>query len=178
MIKFRCIFAIRINWNLRRLIVLSALLSSPVIAENAVYVNARLLSSDAAAQAAEAAERACRKKGFQVSAAVSDRYGNLLAFKRNPLSGVHTIEVAQDKAYSAATLQTSTIDFRVDLPNLLNGRSRILRVGGGVPIRVGGHMYGAVGVSGAPAEKRQGDNDDVCARAGIEAIREKLEFGG
>ena len=53
----------------------------------------------------------------------------------------------------------------------------MLRVGGGVPIRVGGHMYGAVGISDTTADRKQGDNDDVCARAGIDAIKETLEFG-
>jgi uncharacterized protein GlcG (DUF336 family) len=163
------------NMSLRKSLVLSAFLCSPVFAEDTPYVNTRLLSSDLAVQVAEAAEKACRNKGYQVSAAVTDRYGNLLAFKRNPLSGVHTIDVAQDKAYMAATFQASTIDW-VDRPSLLNARHRMLRVGGGVPIRVGGHMYGAVGVSGAPADTKQGDNDDACARAGIDAIKETLEF--
>lgn len=162
--------------NLRKPIVLLALLSNPVVAEERLYIETRQLSSDAAAQVADAAEKACRNKGYQVSAAVTDRYGNLLAFKRNPLSGVHTINVAQDKAYTAATLQRSTINSS-DGPSLLNGRSKILRVGGGVPIRIGGHIYGAVGVSGAPADKKLGDNDDICAREGINAIRETLEFG-
>ncbi|MGD8556473.1 MAG: heme-binding protein [Chromatiales bacterium] len=161
--------------NLRKSVVLWTFLCSPAFAEDSPYINTRLLSSDAAAKVAETAEKACRDRGYQVTAAVTDRYGNLLAFKRNPLSGIHTIDVAQDKAYMAATLQTSTIDW-VDRPSLLNPRHRMLRVGGGVPIRVGGHMYGAVGVSGAPADKIQGDNDDACARAGIDAITEMLEF--
>ena len=162
--------------NLQKSLLLSVLLSSPVLAEEPVYIDTRLLSSDAAAQAVEAAEKACRDKGYQVSVAVTDRYGNLLAFKRNPMSGVHSIDVAQDKAYMAATLQTNTIDW-VDRPSRLNARHRMLRVGGGVPIRVGGHMYGAIGVSGAPADQKMGDNDDACARSGVEAITDALEFG-
>jgi uncharacterized protein GlcG (DUF336 family) len=47
-----------------------------------------------------------------------------------------------------------------------------LMLGGGVPIEAGGSIVGGVGVSGAPG----GDADDTCARAGIEAIVDKLEF--
>jgi uncharacterized protein GlcG (DUF336 family) len=45
-------------------------------------------------------------------------------------------------------------------------------IAGGVTIEAGGSLLGAVGVSGAPG----GDADEACAKAGIETIREKLEF--
>ena len=45
-----------------------------------------------------------------------------------------------------------------------------------MPVQIGGHYYGAIGVSGAPVEKISGDVDDACARAGIDAIREDIEF--
>jgi uncharacterized protein GlcG (DUF336 family) len=58
----------------------------------------------------------------------------------------------------------------------LNYAPGVLLLGGGVPVQIGGHYYGAIGVSGAPAEKIAGDIDDACARAGIAAIREDIEF--
>jgi uncharacterized protein GlcG (DUF336 family) len=51
-----------------------------------------------------------------------------------------------------------------------------LLLGGGLPISVGGQFYGGIGVSGAPAEKNAGDVDEECARAGIDIIKEELEF--
>ena len=45
-------------------------------------------------------------------------------------------------------------------------------IGGGLTIEAGGAMVGAIGVSGAPG----GDADEACAKAGIEAIRDKLDF--
>ncbi len=39
-------------------------------------------------------------------------------------------------------------------------------------VEAGGSLVGGIGVSGAPG----GDADDACARAGIEAVRDKLEF--
>jgi uncharacterized protein GlcG (DUF336 family) len=48
----------------------------------------------------------------------------------------------------------------------------VVALGGGLPVEAGGTLVGGVGVSGAPG----GDADEACARAGIEAVREKLEF--
>jgi uncharacterized protein GlcG (DUF336 family) len=45
-------------------------------------------------------------------------------------------------------------------------------LGGGLVIEAGGSLVGAVGVSGAPG----GDADDACAKAGIDAVRDKLDF--
>ena len=52
----------------------------------------------------------------------------------------------------------------------------VLLLGGGLPINIAGHFYGAVAVSGAPAEKTSGDIDEACAAAGIAAIEEALQF--
>jgi len=45
-------------------------------------------------------------------------------------------------------------------------------LGGGVRVEAGGVIVGAVGVSGAPG----GDADDACAKAGIDAVKDKLDF--
>ncbi|MEJ2507916.1 MAG: heme-binding protein [Gammaproteobacteria bacterium] len=137
-------------------------------------VEVRVLSFETAQKLALSAAQACRRLGFQVAAAVVDRNGQLLAFARDPLAGPHTIAVSQAKAYSAATFQTPTSQMRGR--EALQAAPGVLLVGGGVPVRVGGYFYGAVGVSGAPAKKVTGDQDEACARAGIEAIREALEF--
>ncbi|WP_455200680.1 GlcG/HbpS family heme-binding protein [Kaarinaea lacus] len=147
------------------------------LADEDAFVTTRVLTASTANQLAVAAEQTCRKKGYQVSVAVVDRYGNLLAFVRDPLSGAHTIRLAQDKAYTAASFQGATIELAERL-KFLKGTPRVSLVGGGVPIRVAGYMYGAVGISGAPREKTPGDVDDACARAGIESVKDALEFAG
>jgi uncharacterized protein GlcG (DUF336 family) len=48
----------------------------------------------------------------------------------------------------------------------------VVVIGGGVIVEAGGSLLGAIGVSGAPG----GEADETCARAGIGAIREKLDF--
>lgn len=152
-----------------------ALLSSQALAETVPYQRIRSLNMETANKAAMAAARDCTKKGYQVSVAVTDRYGNLLSFARSPLSGKHTIGVAQNKAYTAATLQGSTEVLGPQLPHL-RGLNRIALIGGGLAIRTGGIMYGAIGVAGAPGKKTPGDVDDGCAKAGIKAIVDDLEF--
>jgi uncharacterized protein GlcG (DUF336 family) len=49
---------------------------------------------------------------------------------------------------------------------------RVVILGGGVIVEAAGSLVGAVGVSGAPG----GDADDACAKAGIEAVRDRLDF--
>lgn len=150
------------------------LLASNLLYADQPYVTTRVLSVDMANKVAVSAAKQCRKKGFQVAVAVVDRTGNLLAFLRDPLAGAHTIEVSQRKAYTAATFQSPTGSLAVNRE--LRFIPGVLLLRGGLPIRIGGQFYGAVGVSGAPATKKVGDEDEKCAQAGIDAIKDALEF--
>lgn len=163
--------------NLPLLVALGAfvVLETVAGAEELPYVKVRALSMETANKAALAAARHCAKQGYQASVAVTDRYGNLISFVRSPLSGKHTIKGAMNKAWSAATLQGSTEELGPRLPHL-RGSMRFSLIGGGVAIRTGGVMYGAIGVAGAPGKKTPGDVDDECAKAGVAAIQEELEF--
>jgi len=155
-----------------------AIAAAPLaLADEPAFVMTRVLTASTANRVAVAVEQACKKRGYQIAVAVTDRYGNLLAFLRDPLAGAHTITVAQDKAYTAATLQGATLDL-MDRVAFLRDTPRMALIGGGVPITAGGYLYGAVGVSGAPATKKPGDMDDTCAREGIKTIHEALEFAG
>lgn len=143
----------------------------------APYVQYRVLSLSAANSVAMEAAKHCAGLGYQVAAAVVDRNGQLLALSRDPLAGPHTVEVARRKAYSAATFQASTLELQErGSMGALNHTADVLLIGGGLPVQVGGRFYGAVGVSGAPAKQKMGDMDEACARAGIDAVREALEF--
>lgn len=159
------------------LLVVTLFFSLAATAQDETFVSARILSAASASKIAIAAEQACKKKGYQVSVAVTDRFGNLLAFVRDPLAGTHTITIAEHKAFTAATFQGATLELAGRL-DFLKGTPKLSLVGGGVPVQAGGFMYGAVGVSGAPREKKPGDVDDACARAGIKAVQESLEFAG
>jgi uncharacterized protein GlcG (DUF336 family) len=132
-------------------------------------VSLKSLAVATANRVAVAAVAECGRRGYKVAAAVVGRDGNLLAFLRHPLAGPHTIAVSQQKAYSAASLQapTSAMSSRPDL----RFAPGILLIVGGVPIDVGGNFYGGVGVAGADP-----DVDERCAEAGVEAVKEALEF--
>lgn len=148
-------------------------------AEAPPYVTSRALTPELSQQAVGAALEACAARGYQVTAALVGRDGNLLAFARHPLAGPHTIEVAQRKAWTANSFRTDTSALMVRETNrFMRDIPGTLLIGGGVPINVGGHIYGAIGVSGAPAEKAPGDVDHDCALAGIAAISDTLQLAG
>ncbi|MBX6393139.1 MAG: heme-binding protein [Burkholderiales bacterium] len=136
----------------------------------------RSITPEAALKAASAALAYCNKQGYQAAVAVSDRAGNAVVMLRDRLAGPHTVQTSIDKAYTAATfrMDTKTLGRETEKGAVSGIRHlpRVVATGGGVPIESSGMLVGAIGVSGAPG----GDADEACARAGIEAIRDALEF--
>lgn len=157
------------GWGAALILALAMLGEASAQEKEAPTIGIRLLSPALANQVASAALAECTKRGFKVSVAVVGRDGHLVAFLRNPLSGVHTVLTSQRKAYTAASLQvpTSQMMAREDL----RFAPGILLIVGGVPIIAGSGFYGAVAVAGAEPEV-----DELCARAGVEAVSETLEF--
>jgi uncharacterized protein GlcG (DUF336 family) len=102
--------------------------------------------------------------------AVLDESGLLKGFCRMDGTPLISIEVAQNKAYTAL-LGSPSQDFfnRIkDNPALLAGVPHIPRIvtfGGGLPIRIDGAVVGAIGVSGGSV-----DQDIECAQAGLDAL--------
>lgn len=153
------------------------LCASEAFAADATFTT-KSLTPETALKAAQAALAKCRADGFQVAVAVVDRSGITQALIRDRFAGPHTIEVATNKAWSAVSFRTNTTELaRATGPNTamsgLRQFPRATAVGGGQMIQGGGSLLGGIGVSGAPG----GDNDDVCAAAGIKAISDELELG-
>ena len=148
---------------------LTYLPSGLIASEESATIELRVLAPKLAHIIVLAAIQDCTKRGYKVSAAVVDRSGNLSAFLRDPLSGPHTVKVSQRKAFTSATSQTSTaqLSSRPDL----NFAPDMLLIVGGLPISFNGHFYGGVAVAGATPEI-----DEKCARAGISAISDTMEF--
>ncbi len=69
----------------------------------------RSLTPETALSAARAALESCRKQGFQVAVAVTDRAGITQVVLRDRFAGPHTVEVASNKAWTAVSFRTSTI---------------------------------------------------------------------
>jgi len=151
-------------------------IAASAAAEEATF-SVRQLTPETALALAQAALERCRKQGFQVTVAVADRGGVVQALLRDRFAGPHTVDTAIGKAWTAVSFRISTLELMEDTaPNKpasgVRNLPRVVAVGGGVPIEAQGSILGAVGVSGSP----NGTNDDACARAGIKAIAERLEF--
>jgi uncharacterized protein GlcG (DUF336 family) len=137
----------------------------------------RSLTPETALAAARGALEACRKQGFQVAVAVTDRSGVTQVLLRDRFAGAHTVEVASNKAWTAASFRTATAVIAAETQpgrpmSGLRTLPRLLAAGGGQVIEAGGSVLGAIGVSGAPT----GEADDSCATAGIKAIADAIEF--
>jgi len=122
---------------------------------------------------AQAALAQCESMGFKVSAAVVDRGGLTIVMLRGDGAGLHTPEGAERKAYTARTFSQPSADFvkrLSDRPDTAGSRqyTRVLALGGGLPIKAGSEVVGAVGVSGSPGK------DDVCSQAGIDKVADQL----
>lgn len=154
----------------------AALLASPASAQDAT-VTYKTLSPEVALELARATLADCQKRGFQVAVAVADRFGTPQVMLRDRFAGSHTPATASGKAWTAATFRTSTTELNaISQPGMpqagLRNLPNVVIIGGGITVEAGGSLLGAVGVSGAPG----GDADDACAKAGVAAIKDKLDF--
>jgi len=126
---------------------------------------------------AQATMNACRKEGFQVGVVVVDRFGGIQVALRDRLAGIHTVDTAHRKAWTAVAFKTDTLEmYRLMKEGTLNPGTRhvgkALMVGGGVRVNAAGSLVAGVGVSGAPGGKADHD----CAVKGIAKIQDDLEF--
>lgn len=123
---------------------------------------------------ANAALAQCESMGFKVSVAVVDREGLPIVMIRGDGAGLHTPEGADRKAYTARIFSRPSAEFAkrmLDDPASVGSRSytRVLALGGGLPIKSGDEVVGAVGVSGSPGK------DDICSQAGIDKVADQLK---
>ncbi len=146
-------------------------------AQDTNFTKFRVLKPDLALQAAQGAMTECRKRGYQIAVSVVDRFGVLQVTLRDQLAGPHTTNTAYRKAWTAVSFRTETAELakltEAGEAWAIRTVDNALPLGGGVRILAGeGDMLGAIGVSGAPS----GSEDEACAKAGIAAISEDIEF--
>lgn len=161
--------------TLRWLIALASLVAGDALAQATFTV--KVLTPETALKAARAALERCRSSGYQVAVAVSDRMGVVQVLLRDRFAGPHTLDLAMSKAYSAASFRMNTSELQeatqAGRPQSgIRNRPGVAAVAGGRTIEAGGALLGAIGVSGAPG----GKEDDLCAAAGLAAIRDELEL--
>lgn len=154
-------------------LLLGFIFSSPILAED--VLNTKLMTLDLARDIANHTLEACRKQGYQTAVVVVDRAAVPQVTLREAYVSRYAIELAERKANTVILSGISTEDLiknRGDMRAELNEVHGILLLLGGLPIRAGGSLIGAVGVSGAPG----GEKDVACAVAGIKAVQERLDF--
>ena len=120
----------------------------------------------------QSAVAACAANGYAVAATVVDRAGTVRAVQRANNAGTHTLAASERKAWTSASAKTPTLAMMenaqknpaaanlVDIPGFL-------LLGGGVPVKAGNEVIGAVGVGGAPG----GHLDEQCANAALDKVK-------
>src|ERR1700693_4014454 len=98
------------------------------------------------------AEAALAECGVRTSVAIVDRAGRLRVFLQGDDASPHNLELARRKAYTARTFRTESAEWGKRTENANQGQrmlADVIPLGGGVPIRIGDDVIGAIGMSGA-----------------------------
>jgi uncharacterized protein GlcG (DUF336 family) len=152
----------------------AAVAAVPAVAQE--VVTEKTLSLDMAHAIAQGTLGKCRADGYHVSVTVLDRDGLVKAAFRDDGAGPHTIVTSRRKAFTSVTFRQPSADWakRVLTDPAVAGlkdTEGTIALGGGVPIKAGNEVIGAIGVSGAPG----GEKDEACANAGIQKVADKLK---
>lgn len=142
---------------------------------SADVVKIERMSMELALEVAKRSVESCRKKGYWVSAVVVDKSANIQVTLRDTYAARFTMDIAEQKANLVimSGLDTSTfVPKRDDIRNELNNIKGLIMMEGGVAVKSGDVILGAVGVSGAPG----GDLDAACANEALKSLQERLAF--
>jgi uncharacterized protein GlcG (DUF336 family) len=157
------------------LTLIAGLLTAPASADGLMATHR--IPAELANRMVGEAVASCAKQGYTETAVVVDADGVRQAVLRGDRAGSHTLDSANDKAYTAASFKNDTlalVERSKTVPGfaaLFTQLPHLVLFGGGVPIKVGDEVIGAIGAAGAPGANL----DDACARAGIDAVRDQLK---
>src|SRR6266404_3476471 len=148
----------------------AALVSVVAGSADAQLMATKDLSVDMAVTIAQTAVETCKSQGYNVSANVLGRAGEVLVAMRGDDTGPHTLENSMKKAWTARAQRAPSVNFANAVKtNPTAGAlhlTNMVPAQGGLPIMVGEDVIGAVGVSGAPG----GDKVEACAKAGLDKV--------
>ena len=164
---------------MRNIIKISALALSLIAAAGANAQAVRTeknMSLELANQIASASVAACATNGYAVAATVVDRAGTVRAVQRADNAGPHTLASSQQKAFTSASAKNTTLAMMEGSQKSPAAANLVyipgyLLLGGGVPVKVGNEVIGAVGVGGAPG----GNLDEQCAIAALDKVKDQLK---
>ena len=117
----------------------------------------------------------CAKGGIGLSVAVVDRAGSLKVLVRGDGSPPTGAELSRRKAYTARTFRRPSLEWAKRTEGDLAGQrmlADVIPLGGGMPIKVGDDVIGAVGVSGTTGGQQA---DEDCAKAALAKVADQLK---
>ena len=156
------------------LALMSGVAGIAVSSANAQILVHKDLSLAMATSMAVSAIEACKAQGYNVSAHVVGRNGEVIVGLRNERAGLATFENSMKKAYTARTFRMPSGKFADNVKGNPNAGglflTNITPAQGALPIMIGEETIGAIGISGAPG----GDKDEACAKAGLAKIGDRL----
>jgi uncharacterized protein GlcG (DUF336 family) len=163
---------------MRQPMILAALAIIPCVAGAQALLTERTLSAAAAQEAARAALEQCRKEGHRVTVTVLDHAARTRVVLRDDGANPHSLQHSLNKAYTALTYREPSGDYgkraAANFPASAGplNLDKITTSAGGLPIRAGNDVVGAIGVSGSrgSAAAPGGVTDQKCAQAGIDRI--------
>jgi uncharacterized protein GlcG (DUF336 family) len=129
------------------------------------------ITLEAAQRLIGAAQAKAREMGKPMCIAICDSDGTLKAFSRMDGAALLSVQIAQDKAYTAISFGMATHEwheFVENDPPLLHGiikTERLIVFGGGFPIKTEAGIIGGIGVSGG-----HWTDDMQVAQAGLDAL--------
>jgi uncharacterized protein GlcG (DUF336 family) len=161
--------------TISRSALLALLVAAPLAHAQAVRTE-KNMSLELANQIAAASVAACQTNGYAVTATVVDRAASVRAVHRADNAGPHTLAASQQKAFTSASAKNTTLAIMETAQKNPAAANLVylpgyLLLGGGVPVKVGNEVIGAVGVGGAPG----GHLDEQCAMAALEKVKDQLK---
>ncbi|NHC42977.1 heme-binding protein [Bacillus sp. MM2020_1] len=139
------------------------------------FIEQKSISNSFAHELIQAAKIKAQQLNINVNIAIVDQGGNLLAFSRMDYAPLLSINIAQNKAYSAVAFRLPTHEWYgmiKDQPSLKMGivhTEKLVVFGGGYPIYDGELLVGGIGVSGGSE-----DEDRQCCEAAMKLIKKEM----
>lgn len=163
-----------------KMLALAGVLASPCAMSADTVISERQISLDAALAVAQTALAACRDHGSVVTITILDRADRVVVSLRDNGASPHSVEHSLRKAHTALTYNMPSGEYgkraaanpgSAGTLHLAN----ITTAAGGLPIRAGDTLVGAIGISGTPGAKGGGSADEGCAKAGLDKIAGNLK---
>lgn len=128
------------------------------------------LSLDEAFKISEEAIKEARRQKVNVSVVILDRSGNVLVSVKDDNAGLHTVDTAKRKAFTALTFKTTSAEFGKRASNFaaLKEITDTITLPGGIVIKDKDEVIGAIGIGGAPSGQT---DENIAVSAVLKTIK-------